>query len=136
MEVLKDRLTRSMMDYFGQDESLIQHALRVTRHAEDNLQHEESADRDVVIAAAILHDIGIPEAERKHGSSAGEYQELEGPPIARELMRQEGLPERMIEEVCQIIAHHHTPGVVDTVNFEVVYRADVKVNLEDRALSA
>lgn len=136
MEVLKDRLTRSMMDYFGQDERLIQHALRVTRYAEDNLQHEESADRDVVIAAAILHDIGIPEAERKHGSSAGEYQELEGPPIARELMRQEGLPERMIEEVCQIIAHHHTPGVVDTVNFEVVYRADVKVNLEDRALLA
>ena len=136
MDVLEDGLTRSMMDYFGQDERLIQHALRVTRYAEDMLQHEESADRDVVIAAAILHDIGIPEAERKHGSSAGGYQELEGPPIARELMRQQGLPERMIEEVCQIIAHHHTPGVVDTVNFEVVYRADVKVNLEDRALSA
>ncbi len=136
MEVLKDRLTRSMMEYFGQDERLIQHALRVTRYAEDSLRYEESADGDGVIAAAILHDIGIPEAERKHGSSAAEYQELEGPPIARELMRQEGLPERMIEEVCQIIAHHHTPGVVDTVNFEVVYRADVKVNLEDKALLA
>ncbi len=135
MDVLEDGLTRSMMDYFGQDERLIQHALRVTRYAENILQHEESADRDVVIAAAILHDIGIPETERKHGSSAGEYQELEGPPIARELMRQQALPERMIEEFCQIIAHHHTPGVVDTVNFEVVYRADVKVNLEDRALS-
>ena len=62
MEVLKDRLTRSMMDYFGQDERLIQHALRVTRYAEDSLRHEEGADGDVVIAAAILHDIGIPEA--------------------------------------------------------------------------
>lgn len=135
MELLKDRLTKSMIEYFGQNEGLIEHALRVTRYAEDILRQEEDADRDVVIAAAILHDIGIPEAIRKHGSAAGEYQEREGPPIARELMRQEGLEERVIEEVCQIIAHHHSPGVVDTTNFEVIYRADVKVNLEDRALA-
>ena len=135
MELLKDRVTKSMVNYFGQNEGLIQHALRVTRYAEDILHDEEDADRDVVIAAAILHDIGIPEAIRKHGSSAAEYQEREGPPIARELMLELGLDEDLIEEVCQIVAHHHTPGVVDTANFEVVYRADVKVNLEDRALA-
>jgi len=124
-----------MRAYFGADEKRIRHALRVTEYAEQILSHEPTANRDVVLAAAILHDIGLPEAERKYGSSAGKYQELEGPPIARELLLLEGLPEGMIEEVGQIIAHHHTPGVVETSNFRVVYDADLIVNLEDRELS-
>jgi len=135
MEELKARLIRRMKEYFGEDERRVRHALRVTGYAESILQHERGADRDIVIAAAILHDIGIHEAERKHGSSAGRYQEIEGPPIARELMLQERVPESMIEEVCQIIAHHHTPGVGDTINFKVVYDADLIVNLEDKELS-
>ena len=40
-------------------------------------------------------------------------------------MRGEGVPLDVVEEVCQIIAHHHTPGVVDTLNFKVVYDADI-----------
>lgn len=39
----------------------------------------DGADRDTVRAAAMVHDIGIPDAERKYGSAAGPYQELEGP---------------------------------------------------------
>jgi len=50
-------------------------------------------------------------------------------------MLQEGLPEELIEEVCQIISHHHTPGLVDTINFKVVYDADLIVNIGDRELS-
>lgn len=130
MEKLRHRLIDRMKAYFGEDEARIRHALRVTGYAEDILQYERGADRGVVIAAAILHDIGIPEAERRHGSSAARYQEMEGPPIARELMLDAGLPEDTIEEACHIIAHHHTPGVVDTINFRVVYDADLMVNLE------
>jgi len=135
VRALKDRLIGRMRKYFGKDERRIRHALCVTEYAERILQHEENADRDVVIAAAILHDIGIHEAERKTGSSAGKYQEIEGPPIAREIMLREGLPEELVVEVCEIIAHHHTPGVVDTVNFKVLYDADLIVNLEDKELS-
>jgi putative nucleotidyltransferase with HDIG domain len=131
MGKLEDSLIHRMKEYFGQDQGRIRHALRVTQYAGSILQYEGSADRDVAIAAAILHDIGIPEAERKHGSAAGTYQEIEGPPIAKELMCQEGLSEGMIEEVSQIIAHHHTPGVVHTINFSVLYDADVIVNSED-----
>ena len=135
MEALKRGLIGRMRAYFGEDERRIGHALHVTEYAERILQHEGSADRDVVISAAILHDIGIHEAERKYGSSAGRYQQMEGPPIAREIMLQEGLPEAFIEEVCRIIAHHHIPGVVDTINFKVVYDADLMVNIEDGELS-
>lgn len=135
MKELKNRLINRMKSYFGKDERRIEHALRVTEYAERILQHEKDADRDVVVSAAVLHDIGIHEAERKHGSFAGKYQEIEGPAIAKELMLQEELSDELIEEVCQIVAHHHTPGVIDTINFKVLYDADLIVNLEDRELS-
>lgn len=135
MKELRDTLARRMKEYFGDDERRIRHALRVTEYAESILQYEPGADRDVVLAAALLHDIGIHEAERKHGSSASRYQELEGPPIAKELLLEEGLPEGAIEEVCQIIAYHHTPGVVNTINFKVVFDADLVVNLEGKEVS-
>jgi HD superfamily phosphodiesterase len=134
MNDIKARLIERMKGYFGDDERRIRHALRVTEYAERILEHEKEAEGKIVIAAAILHDIGIHEAERKHGSTAGRYQEMEGPPIAREIMLQERLPGEMIEEVCRIIAHHHTPGVVDTIEFRVVYDADLIVNLEDKEI--
>jgi len=124
-----------MKEHFGDDERRIEHALRVSQYAERILEHERGARRDVVIAGAILHDIGIHEAERKYGSAAGRYQEIEGPPIARKIMLREGLDEEMIEEVCSIIAHHHTPGVVNTIEFKVVYDADLIVNLEEREIT-
>ncbi len=123
-----------MREYFSEDEKRFQHALCVTEYAERILQYEGDVDKDVVLAAAILHDIGIHESERKYGSSAGKYQEIEGPPIAREIMLKEGLPEKLVEEACRIIAHHHTPGVVDTNNFKVVYDADLIVNIGDGEL--
>jgi putative nucleotidyltransferase with HDIG domain len=130
MKQLKDKLIPEMRQYFGEDERRISHALRVTGFAEEILL-EEQGDEDIVIAAAILHDIGIPEAERKYGSSAGHYQEIEGPPIAREILRKQELGEPFIEEVCEIIANHHSPGKINTDNFKIVYDADWLVNLKD-----
>jgi len=39
--------------------------------------------------------------------------------------------ENQIEEICQIIAHHHSPGRINTRNFKVLYDADWLVNLRD-----
>ena len=45
----------------------------------------------------------------------------------------------MIDEVCDIIGHHHHPREVETVNFKCLYDADLLVNLEeshpDRAIA-
>ena len=89
------------------------------------------ADPLVVISAAILHDIGIHKAEEKYKSSAGNYQEIEGPPIARVIMEKLQFKKEIIDEVCEIVAHHHSPGKVDTLNFKVLYDADWLVNLKD-----
>jgi len=120
----------AMKDYFGADQRRIDHALRVTGFAEEILR-QEKGDRLVVIAAALLHDIGIREAERKYGSSAGNLQESEGPPVAREILSVLRFDETVIAEVCEIIAAHHSPGEVDTDNFRVIWDADWLVNLGD-----
>src|SRR5512146_3547760 len=102
----------AMEDYFGSDQRRIDHALRVTDFARRLLLHEPG-DRELVLATALLHDIGIPEAERKHGSAAGHLQEIEGPPVAREILLTLGYDEPFIAEVCPIIASHHPPGGAD-----------------------
>jgi HD superfamily phosphodiesterase len=85
----------------------------------------------VILAAAYLHDIGIHAAEKKHNSTAARYQEQEGPPIARDIMEKLRAPEKMIEEVCDIIGHHHHPRENETLSFKVLYDADLIANIED-----
>lgn len=127
---MKEVILQEMKNYFGRDEKRINHALRVLAYVEKILENEPG-DREIVEAAAILHDIGIHVAERKYGSTAGKYQQIEGPPIAENILRRIGFPEEKIAEVLEIIAHHHTPGVVNTNNFKIVYDADWLVNLGD-----
>jgi HD superfamily phosphohydrolase YqeK len=129
-EMLKDRVAIEMKHYFKQDFKRIGHATKVARYAE-HIVREEKADPAVAIPAAYLHDIGIHEAERKYQSTEAKYQEEEGPPVARDILTNLGAREDLIEEVCDIIGHHHHPRPEETVNFKVVYDADLIVNLEE-----
>jgi HD superfamily phosphohydrolase YqeK len=120
-----------MKRYFGKDFKRIAHATRVARYAEQ-LGKSEQGNLAVILSAAYLHDIGIKEAERKHQSTAAHYQEQEGPAVAREILTQLGAREELIEEVCDLIGHHHHPHPEETVNFKVLYDADLIANLEEK----
>jgi len=124
---LEDRLIAAAKDVFGDDDKRVAHALRVLEYAKRILETEE-ADAQVVVAAAALHDIGIPESERKHGNAAPENQHQEGPPIAREILTRLGVEAEEVEKVCDIIGHHHTPRNEETPEFNVVFDADVLRN--------
>ncbi|MHC4645519.1 MAG: HD domain-containing protein [Planctomycetota bacterium] len=126
---LREKLIGEMKAVFGTDERRVEHALAVLRYAEQ-IQVDEGGDPLVVKAAAILHDIGILEAERKHGSAAGKYQQIEGPPIAEEIMKRHGLNAQTTEHVCRIIANHHSATDIDTIEFRIVWDADWLVNLK------
>ena len=130
-ELLKDRIAIEVKKYFRHDFKRIGHATRVARHAE-KIGAKEGGDMAIIMAAAYLHDIGIHEAEKKHNSTAARYQEAEGPPIARQILEKLGATEDLIEEVCNIIAHHHHPRAEETQNFKVLYDADLIVNLEEK----
>jgi len=128
LRAIRDKLVYEMEKYFAADEKRIEHATAVLNYAEQ-IQAVEGGDPLIVRAAAILHDIGIGEAERKHGSSAGKYQEIEGPPIAAEILSKCGISPDLVEHVCRIIANHHSAREIDTTEFRIVWDADWLVNI-------
>lgn len=128
---LCERIIERMRGVFGDDERRIDHALKVLQYAESILESERDASGLVVRAAAILHDIGIHEAERKHGSSGGKYQELEGPPIARDILEGLNVDAAIVDHVCRIVANHHSGGGIDTPEFRIVWDADWLVNIPE-----
>ncbi|MCM8801683.1 MAG: HD domain-containing protein [Candidatus Omnitrophica bacterium] len=127
---IKERLLKELEDYFGNDTKRINHAKNVMHFAEELLK-KEKADWHIVIPAAILHDVGIKVAEKKYSSSAGYYKEKEGPEIARKILLKVGLKKEDIDEICEIIAYHHSPGKINTQNFKILYDADWLVNLKE-----
>jgi HD superfamily phosphodiesterase len=129
-DLLKDRVALEMKRYFGHDFKRIGHAANVARYAEQIVK-EEQGNPAVVLCAAYLHDIGMHEAKRKHGDGAAGHHEEEGPAVAREILTRLGAKEKIVEEVCDIIDHHHYPGDEETLNFKVVHDADLIVNLEE-----
>lgn len=129
-DLLKDRVAIEMKRYFKQDFKRIGHASRVARYGEQ-IGKGERGNLAVILTAAYLHDIGIKEAERKHQSTAARFQEEEGPPIAREILENLGAGPEMIDEVCDIIGHHHHPEPDESLNFKALYDADLIANMED-----
>jgi putative nucleotidyltransferase with HDIG domain len=125
---MRDRLIDEMKQVFGADQKRIDHALAVLNYAEQILS-AEGGDPLVVKAAAILHDIGIIQAEKKYGSSAGKYQEIEGPIIAKPILAKYELDKDTIKHVCKIIANHHSAKDIDTLEFRIIWDADWLVNL-------
>jgi len=129
-ELLKDRVAVAVKKYFGNDFKRIGHASKVARYAEEIAQ-AEGAEPGIVLPAAYLHDIGIKKAEEEHNSSAAHHQEALGPPVARDILTDLGAEPDVIDEVCDIIGHHHHPREEETLNFKALYDADLIVNLEE-----
>ena len=127
---LKNEIIKKMMAYFDYNSNHINHAYRVLNYAEE-ISSIENGVPDIVISSAILHDIGIPDCKKKYNSIEGQLQEIEGPPIAREILESLRMDEKIIKEVCEIIGCHHSRGEIDTVNFKIMWDADWLVNLPD-----
>lgn len=130
-DFLKDKVAIEMKRYFKRDFKRIGHATRVARYAE-RIGKNEQGNMAVILTSAYLHDIGIPEAERKYNSASPKYQHIEGPPIAKSILEKLGAKEPLIQEVCDLIGHHHCPREEETINFKVLYDADLIANLEEK----
>jgi len=126
-----------MISYNGTDVVQTNHALKVTSFATLIAQMEgcDSATVELVTLAAILHDIGMHEAAAKHGSTAGKYQELEGPAVAAELMKDLAIDDSVKDRVCFLVGHHHTLRAIDGLDFQILVEADYLVNAFEEELS-
>ena len=127
---LRDALVAEMKSVFGEDKRRVSHAMTVLQYAQQILK-SEGGDPLVVNASAILHDIGILAAERKHGSTAGQYQQSEGQPIARRILQTLGIDSQRIEHICDIVASHHSADKIDTQEFRIIWDADRLANFNE-----
>lgn len=121
----------NMILYFGGDVKRINHAMKVHGFAKSIGELEGISEEKLKIleVAAILHDIGIKESERKYSSSAAKYQELEGPPVACNILKKFNLSKELMDRVCYLIGNHHTYSKIDDVDFQILVEADFIVNI-------
>jgi len=128
---------QKMKEYF-QEQRFVEHTLKVLSTAEkiyvgEGLKHDFLWN--VVTLGSIFHDIGIPEALKKHGSLEALYQEQEGPAVARKLMEETGVRPDIIERVCYIVGNHHTHKRVDGLDFQIIWESDFIVNIDEKNIT-
>ncbi len=131
MEEKLRSLMLAMIDYNNGDAKRIQHLIKVHAFAkligiEEGL---DSKTQYILEAAALTHDIGIRNSERKYGTCNGKQQELEGPPEAQKLLQKLGFAPEITERVCWLIAHHHTYNNITGADYRILVEADFLVNL-------
>ena len=126
-----EKLIAEMIRYDAGDAARIQHFIKVHDFSRTIgvLEGLDAHTLFILEAAAVVHDIGIHISEEKYGSCAGPYQELEGPPIAEEMLARLGFPEEVIARVCYLVGHHHTYSDIDGADYQILVEADFLVNL-------
>jgi len=132
------QIVEDMLTYFKNDVARINHALNVYSFSKIISEKESITKKksQVIYIAAILHDIGIKKAEEKYSSSAGEYQEQEGPPVAREILDQYDFSDNILDRVCFLIGNHHSYDKIDGIDFQILVEADFLVNIFDENMSS
>lgn len=131
MDYCKGKITKLLTDYFETDFRRITHALEVLKYAERIMENTEAFDYDIVIASALLHDVGIKPSEEKFGYNNGKTQEEFGPPVAEELLKKIDFPHEKITKVCEIIGNHHSRSRYDYVELNILKEADKIVNKQE-----
>ena len=135
---MASKVLSSMVSYFEKDVRRINHTLKVYGFAGAIMKGENLGAREALVVelSAVLHDIGIREAEKKYNSAAGKYQELEGPPVAKALLAEAGIDSEIAERVCYIVGNHHSYGKIGGIDFQILVEADFLVNIFEEGLGS
>lgn len=128
MEYLKAVIVKKVCEYFENDFKRIEHALEVLHYSEHIAQKTGSCDSETILAAALLHDVGIKIAERDFGKNNGDLQEKLGPPEAEKILSLIDFDSDKTKIVCDIVSNHHSPSKFDYPELAVLKEADRIVN--------
>lgn len=126
----------AMTAYYRNDVLRVNHFLKVFGFAK-TIGEQEGLDPEtlgILEIAALTHDIGIKASEEKYQSSAGKYQQIEGPPLAEKMLVNLGFSQALIERVCWLIAHHHDYQSVKLPDHRILVEADFLVNAYEEGL--
>lgn len=119
------------IQFNNNDPKRINHLLKVYSFAKTigELENIDDKTQDTLEIAAALHDIGIRVCEEKYNSTAGEYQEKEGPIVALDILKKYDLNQDMIDKILFLIGHHHTYTNIDNIDYQILIEADFLVNI-------
>lgn len=126
-----NELYDKMITYYSGDPKRTQHFIKVFSLAEQigTMEDLSANELETLMAAALVHDIGIKPAEAKYGSGNGKLQELEGPAPAGELLISCGFEQDIVERVKYLVGHHHTYTDIKGMDYQILVEADFLVNL-------
>ena len=124
-------IIKKAIDYFGNDTKRINHFMKVYSFAKTIGELGGLSDREqsILDVTAVLHDIGIKNAEAKYNSSAGKYQEQEGPAVAQDILTEFDFDREFVERVKFLIGHHHTYDNIQGMDYQILVEADFIVNI-------
>ena len=127
-----------MIKYYAGDVKRINHFLKVYSFAKSigELEKINNDTQYILEVAAVMHDIGIKVSEEKYNSSAGKYQELEGPIIAEKMLKNLNFNDDIIKRVCLLIGHHHTYTIICSIDYQILVEADFLVNIYEDGISS
>lgn len=131
MSSILDSLLSALAAYEQGQPKHLQHLMKVHAFAR-YIGHAEQLDEPTQFTlelAALVHDVGINPSRVKYQSSAGHFQQIEGPPVARRLLAPYALAPEVVDRVCALVARHHTYTGVDGLDHRILIEADFLVNL-------
>ena len=132
-----NQLHLAMIELYKGDAKRIQHFCKVHSYAK-LIAETENVGKNCLFtieAAALTHDIGIHICEEKYGNCNGKLQEKEGPAIAEKLLGELGFDRKVSERVQYLIAHHHTYGNINEMDYQILVEADFLVNIMEEGSS-
>ncbi len=124
----------AMTEMYAGRADRVNHFLKVYAYSKviGECENIDSETLRILEVAAVTHDIGILPSEIKYGSGAWNYQEIEGPPVAREMLEKLGFDAPFIDRVCYLIGHHHTYTDIDGMDYQILVEADFLVNIDEK----
>lgn len=99
------------------------------------LEGLDPVTQETLELAAVAHDIACPLCRRKYGQADGRHQELEGEGLTRQFYEEFHLPEKQLERICYIVAHHHSFSGVQGLDYQIMLEADFLVNADESEVS-
>ncbi len=122
-----------MMAFYGGNLHDIDHFIRVNYYA-DLIARIEKLDAGTCLTVAlssIVHDISCPLCRKKYGKAEGKLQEKESDALVREFLKPYDLLDSVLERICYIVSHHHSPERADGIDFQIIIEADAIANAEE-----
>ena len=130
--------TKKMIRFYRGNIHDVSHFLKVYALAKTIGELEGLAPQvqETLGLAAVVHDISCPLCREKYGNTNGKKQELESPPLIEEFFSDFPIAPETVQRISWIVAHHHTYGLSDDLDYQILLEADYLVNAGESGYSA